>query len=701
MPPTLPDKDTLNEIEALLVQGHTDRAVHRLNEWVHIVLQWSADDLAGFESSIAAISELLVLAGDETLTEKWVAHLSTMPAGQPLIALWRDDPQQLTSAQNAVHTTTAHAQPGQLAIDRADSSAPPATERTPYEQNAADTEHDSTAAPSLLNPGLADLSRLVHLFAGREDVHARQWSDPSGKNGYAPVRAPMTPELMRSHLTGAITLGAYGVRVDQTVTWFVWDIDIRRRALRSAEGDPGRLRELRSRVHDEAMRMYAVAWSFGLRLLMEDSGFKGRHLWGFCETPQPADLVRHVGRALTRVFRPLHEDIQVEFFPKQARIQEDGLGNLVKVPLGLHRVSGRRSAFLDVSGTPVDPLPLLHQVQRVSRDNLLNILELLRAQGKDVSPDENENDREPPDDSPPDGPDNGGRKKRKEQNEHDTATPRRPALKVVDLPDHRLFGPILEGCAVLAELLDDAVQTRRLTYDEQVVLAHSWGHLPDGVEAVNAVLDHCPESPAHTRLSRAFRGHPISCNRIRQRLPHRTARLPCHCTFHCENGEYPTPGLHARPELVLHHDRVEHRSTGTWGSGARDLADDAHGTPDSMQTHPHDTSRTRTVILDDQGLRRGLAMNPAPPFVETDRPHATDNDTSTPEYADAASDGGSSTDSTSGGFGSDVDARYRALLHAVALLPGRRIETPDGEWRLVEQNGVAHLLLVPRLRRNA
>jgi hypothetical protein len=107
------------------------------------------------------------------------------------------------------------------------------------------------------------------------------------------------------------------------------------------------------------------------------------------------------------------------------------------------------------------------------------------------------------------------------------------------------------------------------------------------------------------------------------------------------------------------------------------------------------------VILDDEGLRKGLAMNITPPVVETDEQHPTGSDTSEQGTTEAASDVGSSTDSTSGGFSSDVDARYRALLHAVALLPGRRIETPDGEWRLVEQNGVAHLVLVPRLRRNA
>lgn len=63
--------------------------------------------------------------------------------------------------------------------------------------------------------------RFLHLFAGREDIYARQWCDSRGKVGYSPVRAPLTYQVIKEHISGNITVGVYPIRVDNTVKFLL------------------------------------------------------------------------------------------------------------------------------------------------------------------------------------------------------------------------------------------------------------------------------------------------------------------------------------------------------------------------------------------------------------------------------------------------------------------------------------------------
>ncbi len=97
---------------------------------------------------------------------------------------------------------------------------------------------------------------------------------------------------------------------------------------------------------------------------------------------------------------------------------------------------------------------------------------------------------------------------------------------------------------MLAALKTKVEEHRRLTHDEQVVLAHALGHSGPGVLAVNYLLDACVDVPATARLQSAFAGNPISCPKIRKRIPHVTGGVPCHCRFDLASGQYPNPRLH-------------------------------------------------------------------------------------------------------------------------------------------------------------
>ncbi len=366
------------------------------------------------------------------------------------------------------------------------------------------------AAP--VQPEDADLARFVHLFGGREGVHARQWYEPGRGGGYSPVRAPLTVELVRAHLAGKVTLGAYTLRLDDTVTWFCLDLDIRRKALEAAGDDVHRRAHLEQRMREACEAIQVGLERLRLPAIVEDSGFKGRHFWGLLAEPLPAELVHRFGKRLLRALRPAAPELNLEFFPKQGHVPPGGVGNLVKLPLGVHRRSGRRSAFLDASQAPcTDPWARLRAAPKLDRGALLAAFTALRD-----AP-------EAPDDTLPDPPEQNGP------------------------PDLRAAAEILTGCPVLQSLTDKAAGERRASHDEQIVLIHTLGHLPEVIEGLNALFAWCPEVPPRNHVQRPLRGHPISCAKIRARVPQLTSGLPCHCDFGDLRGHYPTPLLHLGP----------------------------------------------------------------------------------------------------------------------------------------------------------
>ncbi len=388
---------------------------------------------------------------------------------------------------------------------------------------AVSAEGEAPASPPELDapsgaPTDADLIRFNALFAGREGVHARMWRSADGR-GYSPVERTLGPDLLRHHLSGEETLGIYVVRVDDTVTLCCFDLDVTKAAMQSVLGDATATRQLRSDLAEAGVALVRRLREVGLDPLFVDSGWKGRHAWCFLPSPRPASEVLAWGQAMLAALRPRSTKLALEFFPKQARVGPDGLGNLVKLPLGLHLVSGRRAVLLDDSGVPLpDPWPRLRSVRRVALPAPLAPL--------------------PPGSLSPSAPE---------------VAPFAPAPGPADWTEADFeaspeVGPVYRGCPVIRSLVEQAVRERRLSRDEAVVLEHSLGHGPDGVRAVNYTTGRIPGWPAELRMQSPHRGSPVSCARVRQRVPGHARRVGCDCAFALKPGEYANPLLH-RAEL--------------------------------------------------------------------------------------------------------------------------------------------------------
>jgi hypothetical protein len=339
--------------------------------------------------------------------------------------------------------------------------------------------------------------------------------------------------VVRNHLLGTYTVGVYPIRLDGTCTFLAIDLDISRASLERACTDRNLAQKLRADLRSEGLRLLAELRKLELPVLYEDSGYKGRHYWVFLEQPESAEVLHQLGRLLLpRLSAGLAHGLHLEFFPKQAGVQGQGLGNLIKLPLGLHRRTGRRANLLDDAGAPlIDPFASLRSVRRLPREKLYQIMGQLKSSGAGASL--------------PQSPSSGEREEAGESSPTGPSPPEvAPEWTEADFEADPRMRQILTHCPVLSELKKQVDQHRRLSHEEQLVLIHSLGHLPGGPQAVNYLLRRCVDVAPEKLLKSPLRGNPVSCPSIRKKIGHVTRRVACICTFEEAPGRYPTPVLH-------------------------------------------------------------------------------------------------------------------------------------------------------------
>ncbi len=159
---------------------------------------------------------------------------------------------------------------------------------------------------------LAD--RFYALFAGLDRAHGRYTldgtKDAKGKaNGRAVTeKTAPTPELWERHLAGTYGLGVVPIRIDATCRWGAIDVDVYRGFDHAA---------LRRQVEER-----------GLPLVVCRSKSGGGHLFLFLADDAPAELVRS---KLTEWADALGYH-GAEVFPKQTRLDDEGVGNWINMP---------------------------------------------------------------------------------------------------------------------------------------------------------------------------------------------------------------------------------------------------------------------------------------------------------------------------------------------------------------------------------
>ena len=186
----------------------------------------------------------------------------------------------------------------------------------------------------MTKPNLLQLRNLV----GNPDAYSLQQED--GK--WFPKREPLTDAVLRDHLALKHTVGTYighkflgpFGKANEFVTMsrtLVFDLDT------------GEDAEYEAELVEAALQGLGF---FFTNVGLEFSGRKGYHVWLPLARYRPNYELRRIGRAVLAL-----AGIECEVFPKQDEVKD--LGNLVKLPGGIHQVSKQRNDFLGTPPTPV------------------------------------------------------------------------------------------------------------------------------------------------------------------------------------------------------------------------------------------------------------------------------------------------------------------------------------------------------------
>ena len=186
--------------------------------------------------------------------------------------------------------------------------------------------------------------KLFDAITTRVDTYAIQ-----NENGYARVSEPLTID---QYLDPNQTVGAYLVGLDGKVKCAVIDIDVNKDAMNGNESEDLDYAKI------QTMIITKVLEEAGFKVHLEFSGRKGYHIWLFFDEPVPAKDVRCTLLALESKFYPKNGNIHWEIFPKQDHVDKNKFGNLIKLPLQTHRVSGTQSYMIDDFFHPVQPATL-------------------------------------------------------------------------------------------------------------------------------------------------------------------------------------------------------------------------------------------------------------------------------------------------------------------------------------------------------
>jgi len=134
------------------------------------------------------------------------------------------------------------------------------------------------------------------------------------------------PDLIDKHLQGKQRLGFYNLLSDSTVRWSVIDLDTHGRTVQEIDYNKRFIRQF-----------HRLSSQFNMDGYYERSKTNGIHIWHLYKEPKPASEIRPLITGLVQLvgeLAKLPEDYisSIEIFPKQIKLNEGELGNMVWLP---------------------------------------------------------------------------------------------------------------------------------------------------------------------------------------------------------------------------------------------------------------------------------------------------------------------------------------------------------------------------------
>ncbi|HPQ40945.1 MAG TPA: CRISPR-associated primase-polymerase type A1, partial [bacterium] len=387
----------------------------------------------------------------------------------------------------------------------------------PEERDDPDVREDSDGAPETVELTDAAVGLYMKLFRGRDGIIGEEYIDERGNKSYHQRDTPLTQERLAEHFAGERTLGLYIMQPNDTVNLCLLDIDVKKRFILTRSEQGRGFEDLLLQAHAYTFKLYDSAKSMGVQPVVEDSGYKGRHLWLFFAEPLAPSLARQILAAVRDRTEPPPEAVAVEMFPSRDHAKKDTPGDLVKLPLGRNRKSGRFARFINRDGSFADPTQALHGIRPVTRAKLKQLMDKKVFNKKSL---------------------------RKIVDPVDIA--------IGDLDGVPARGPVrrvVKQCHLMRFFISKAQKVGHLTHMERVAMLHVFGHLEDeGRAFLHRVMAFCMNyDPNYTQAQIGkLKPSPISCPRLKETFPQISNSVKCNCHFgSLKDNAYPSPVLWA------------------------------------------------------------------------------------------------------------------------------------------------------------
>ena len=341
------------------------------------------------------------------------------------------------------------------------------------------------------------VSAMMQCFRGNPSCFAKAYKTAE-RYGYVPVEKPIQKEDLIAHLLGKETLGIYPLQ-DDRVACTCLDLDIEKNIMDTAyHNDAGQFSVYADRVLQEARRVEKTLLSLGFDPLLEESGYKGYHVWVLLEDFAPAGLVIRLWQKILQA-SPAPKGILREVFPRESRTNGKR-GSLIKLPLSIHPLSGKRSMFLDGTGEMIsNPQALLLSIRKAP----IALLERATEEEKPV-----------------------------------------PASEIDQL---------IARCNVVRAMCDKARDTHHLGHFERVVLLYTLGQMgKEGEERLHRTVRFCHNYNFHFTQRQIEKKHPspMGCRRIQEIMGDSLSDIECRCVFDVPPKGYASPILHVYPQAT-------------------------------------------------------------------------------------------------------------------------------------------------------
>lgn len=380
-------------------------------------------------------------------------------------------------------------------------------------------ETTKTAAESPETSKEINIQEYMDLFAGREDTYVKETTGNTNARQTEQIMEPLTEEAVRQHLSGNVILGTYVQRPNNTSKYVVFDIDISKKILLQYNYGSTEFAAYKEKAARYAAQVCRILKKMGLTGYVEDSGFRGYHVWLFFTEWIP---VRYLNQFTDCVQKELGQNeeneitngITVELFPNSTRIRQGKFGQKIKLPLGVHIRTGNRSLFLNEQFMPIsDYREFFSGIAKYSLAAVRKILGMYSLEVKEKT-----------------------QPKEVDKNLERFGT----------LPESVRI--VLEKCSLMRYLCQKAATTGYLSHFERMSVLYVFAHMGDeGKEFVHTVMGFTLNYQYNTTQKFILKlpEKPVSCVKLREQYKLITAEYGCSCNFRQTKNCYPSPVLHA------------------------------------------------------------------------------------------------------------------------------------------------------------